>query len=183
MRVARFFANAAARRVIAAADGLAMTAGKLTATHSQGAVRIEQAIRQTLPATVVVPGEADGTVITLGRPSGKPDYRMEFRPLPRWSGISREDGSAAVLAIIHDPALIEPLPETVLRTRYRLTAAEASLAVAVAAGVSLREYAERRGVSIHTVRFQMKQVLAKTDCRSQADLVRLLVSGITPPPR
>ncbi|MFO1155114.1 MAG: helix-turn-helix transcriptional regulator [Rhodospirillales bacterium] len=177
------FANAAARRVIAAADGLAMTAGKLTATHSQGAVRIEQAIRQTLPATVVVPGEADGTVITLGRPSGKPDYRMEFRPLPRWSGISREDGSAAVLAIIHDPALIEPLPETVLRTRYRLTAAEASLAVAVAAGVSLREYAERRGVSIHTVRFQMKQVLAKTDCRSQADLVRLLVSGITPPPR
>lgn len=174
-------ANAAGRRLLAAGDGLTVRTGRLTASHSRGTVRIEQAIRQTLPATAAAVGEGDGTVIAVGRPSGKPDYRLEFRPLPRWSGVRGEDPAAAVLAFAHDPALIEPLPETILRSRYRLTAAEAALAVAVAGGTSLREYAERRSLSIHTVRFQMKQILGKTDCRSQADLVRLIVGGAARP--
>lgn len=175
------FANAAARRLLAAADGLAVHAGRLGTGNGQGAARIEQAIRQALPTTICAAGEADGTVVAVGRPSGKPHYRIEFRPLPRWSGVCREDPSAAVLAFVHDPALIDPLPETILRSHYRLTAAEAALAVAFATGSSLREYAERRCVSINTVRYQMKQILAKTDCRNQADLIRLVVGGIPSP--
>jgi DNA-binding CsgD family transcriptional regulator/PAS domain-containing protein len=175
------FANAAGRRLLVAGDGLAMSAGKLTAGHPQGAARIEQAIRQALPTTTVDGEGADATVAAIGRPSGKPHYRIEFRALPRWSGVCREDPAAMVLAFVHDPAQTEPLPETVLRDHYRLTAAEAAVAVAVASGTSLREYAERRSVSINTVRYQMKQILAKTDCRNQSDLVRLVIGGITAP--
>lgn len=69
-----------------------------------------------------------------------------------------------------------------LRSRYRLTPAEAALAVAVAEGTALRTYAEQRILSIHTVRYQMKQILAKTDCRTQADLVRLIIRGQPEPP-
>jgi DNA-binding CsgD family transcriptional regulator len=155
--------------------------GRLTAAHGQGTARIEQAIRQALPTTIAAAADGDGTVVAIGRPSGKPHYRIEFRPLPRWSGVCREDPSAAVLAFVHDPALIDPLPEAILRSHYRLTAAEAALAAAVAAGTALREYAERRCVSINTVRYQMKQILAKTDCRSQSDLVRLIIGGVAAP--
>ena len=55
------------------------------------------------------------------------------------------------------------------------------MAVAVAEGSPLRDYAEQRGVSVNTVRYQMKQILAKTDCRSQSDLVRLVVRGAAAP--
>ncbi len=171
------FANAAARRLLAAADGLAIHAGKLVTSHGQGTRQIEQGVRQALPSTNTGAGEPDGTVVGIGRLSGRPHYRLEFRPLPTWSGVRGEDASAAVLAFVHDPAQIDPLPETFLRSRYGLTAAEAALAVAVANGTILRAYAERRCVSINTVRYQMKQILGKTDCRSQADLVRLVIRG------
>ena len=64
-----------------------------------------------------------------------------------------------------------------LRRQYGLTPAETTLALAVAGGAALRDYAEERGVTVGTVRFQMKQVLAKTDCRRQTDLVRLIGNG------
>lgn len=79
-----------------------------------------------------------------------------------------------VLALVTDPERQVRSAEHRLRRHYRLTPAETSLALAVAAGTTLREYAERRGVSVGTVRFQMKQVLAKTECRRQSDLVRLV---------
>ncbi|HYN39596.1 MAG TPA: hypothetical protein VES39_10120, partial [Rhodospirillales bacterium] len=64
-----------------------------------------------------------------------------------------------------------------LRRQYGLTPAETALALAVASGAALRDYADERGVTVGTVRFQMKQVLAKTECRRQADLVRLVSGG------
>ena len=110
------FANAAARRLLVAADGLAVRGGKLAAAgHDQATRRIELGIRQALPAANgCAEGSAegaDGTVVSVGRPSGKPPYRIEFRPLPRWSGVHREDPSAAVLVFVHDPAQLDPLPE------------------------------------------------------------------------
>ena len=56
-----------------------------------------------------------------------------------------------------------------------LTAAEARLTSAFVSGVPLEEYAQRRGVGLGTVRFQMKQVLAKTGTNRQADLVRRIL--------
>ena len=62
---------------------------------------------------------------------------------------------------------------------YGLTAAEAALALALAAGGSLAEHAERRAVSIHTVRNQLRAVFQKTGTSRQGELVALLagVSG------
>ncbi len=61
-----------------------------------------------------------------------------------------------------------------LKAAYDLTDAEAAILLAVAEGASLRDIAESRGVSIHTVRNQMKMVQMKTDQRRQSGLVRLV---------
>lgn len=55
---------------------------------------------------------------------------------------------------------------------YGMTPAEAALATALATGQSIAEFAGNRGVSICTVRTQMRQVLAKTGTKGQPDLVR-----------
>jgi DNA-binding CsgD family transcriptional regulator len=43
-------------------------------------------------------------------------------------------------------------------------------------GVELKEYAERAGISMNTVRFHLKTAYALTGTRSQAELVRKAMS-------
>lgn len=64
----------------------------------------------------------------------------------------------------------------VLRLRYRLSAAETGLAIALADGQPLRGIAEARRVSINTLRVQLQAIFAKTGCHRQSDLVRLILS-------
>src|SRR3546814_3073935 len=57
---------------------------------------------------------------------------------------------------------------------FGLTPAEARLAVALAAGDTLQDYAAMRSVSINAVRFLLKGIFRKTGVNSQAQLVALL---------
>lgn len=57
---------------------------------------------------------------------------------------------------------------------FGLTPAEARLAVALAAGDTLRDYAALRAVSLNAVRFLLKGIFRKTGATSQAQLVALL---------
>lgn len=63
---------------------------------------------------------------------------------------------------------------------FGATPAEARLATAVTGGMTPYEYAAARGLSRNTVRNQMQALLRKTGARSQADLVRLLLSSVSP---
>lgn len=60
------------------------------------------------------------------------------------------------------------------------TPAEARLAGAIAAGRSLYDYADDNDLSRHTVRNQMRVLLAKSGCRNQADFVRRLLALTSP---
>jgi DNA-binding CsgD family transcriptional regulator len=55
---------------------------------------------------------------------------------------------------------------------YGLTTAETRLVEAVLRGDRLGDYAEAAGITINTVKTQMKQIFAKTGLNRQADLVR-----------
>jgi DNA-binding CsgD family transcriptional regulator len=57
---------------------------------------------------------------------------------------------------------------------FGLTPAEARLAVALAAGDTLRDYAALRAVSLNAVRFLLKGIFRKTGATSQAQLVAML---------
>jgi pimeloyl-ACP methyl ester carboxylesterase/DNA-binding CsgD family transcriptional regulator len=79
--------------------------------------------------------------------------------------------------------LIEPLlgewtteMNTLLGTTFGLTEAETAIAAGLAEGFTATELSQRRGVSILTVRTQIKSLLAKTGAASQTDLMRLLMS-------
>jgi DNA-binding CsgD family transcriptional regulator len=65
-------------------------------------------------------------------------------------------------------------PNRQLREMFGLTAAEAELAAAVAAGKRLDDIAEERGVRITTVRTQMRSIYSKTGTNRQAELVQMI---------
>lgn len=84
--------------------------------------------------------------------------------------------------------VLSPEPRTLpvgrmLCDLFRLTAAEARVAVELACGASLAELAKVRGVRQSTLRSQLKAILEKTDSRRQSDVVRLvLLLAQTAPP-
>jgi DNA-binding CsgD family transcriptional regulator len=57
---------------------------------------------------------------------------------------------------------------------FALTPAEARLAVALAAGQTLQDYAALRAVSLNAARFLLKGIFRKTGATSQAQLVATL---------
>ena len=69
-------------------------------------------------------------------------------------------------------------PDTaVLRDLYGLSRAEAELASAFAAGMSLQDYAASHAVSMTTVRTQFARIKAKTGAMDQANVVRLVLQA------
>jgi DNA-binding CsgD family transcriptional regulator/PAS domain-containing protein len=66
------------------------------------------------------------------------------------------------------------------RVRYALTPAEAALVNALAHGQSLTGYAEAKGLSVFTVRAQLKAVFAKTNVHRQGELVALFMRSAAP---
>ncbi|MBB3859518.1 DNA-binding CsgD family transcriptional regulator [Novosphingobium hassiacum] len=80
--------------------------------------------------------------------------------------------AGARILLVSRPSALHSMSYDALCQIYGMTPAEAALATALATGQSIAEFAENRGVSISTVRTQMRQVLAKTGTKGQPDLVR-----------
>ncbi len=61
-----------------------------------------------------------------------------------------------------------------LRQLFRLSPAEAAIAMSLATGADLHEIAEERHVKLNTLRSQIASIMAKTNTRRQAELVALV---------
>ncbi len=170
-------ANESARAITQAKDGLSLRHGHLEAAERDAQRQLKALLHDVGSAAAGGMTRKPHTSMRVERPSGRPAYRLDAHAVPRASVLWRDDQRAAILVLIADPDQVPVQREEALRMLYNLTPAEAALASAFSRGTSLREYAERRAISVETVRFQMKQILAKTDCRRQTDLVRLIISS------
>jgi DNA-binding CsgD family transcriptional regulator len=68
-------------------------------------------------------------------------------------------------------------PQVVLSKLYGFSAAEGQLACALLAGDCIQDYAQQTGVSINTVRSQLKSIFAKTGHARQSALIRDLANN------
>jgi len=80
-----------------------------------------------------------------------------------------------ILAVSSELAWPGTLGPTI-REAFGLTIAEAEIVRAITEGMSLKEIAKKRGRSLETVKTQLRSALAKTDARTQSELVRLTLS-------
>ena len=83
-----------------------------------------------------------------------------------------------LLVYLKEMAVASIDPREVQMT-FSLTPAEANVAVAIAEGLTLSEYAIRKGIAIGTARIQLKSVFSKMSVNRQADLVRKLWTSIS----
>ena len=110
-----------------------------------------------------------GGALMLAR-SGKSPLQVLVSPFR--ADTSKRTGRVLVLATEPDRPM--QFPDTVLRQLYGLTAAETEVANGLLTGFAPEAIATIRGVSVGTVRTQIKSLFLKTSTRRQSDLLRLL---------
>jgi DNA-binding CsgD family transcriptional regulator/PAS domain-containing protein len=168
------FANAAADALLRAADGLAVSRGKLTTLDRTASRRLEALLVQT--------ARADGGAGTLRvpRPSGQTALALLAMPLRRLTlDALLMPEQPAVLLCVTDPASRHHPPAALLASLFGLTTAESELAARLLAGFDLRAIAEDTERSINTIRNLLARVMAKTETNRQSELMRVL--SVLPP--
>ena len=156
--------NRSARLLLQAGSPLGVQTGLLRGAQPAQTARLRQEIAGAARS-------ADGAPRWLAMQRDGRSLHMALQGQPA------EDGQARVLLLITDSrSLVDTPPDTWCQL-LGVTPAEARLVAALAQGRTLEAHAAQRGVSLGTVRNQLKQVLAKTGTTRQADLVRLALGS------
>lgn len=101
-------------------------------------------------------------------------YLWVYRPVP--ARLARS-GAAALVFVSEETQVALPC-DGWLRARFGLSPAEAELAKSLLDGVSVKEIAERRGVTEATARSQLRSVFRKTDTTRQGQLVSTILRAM-----
>jgi DNA-binding CsgD family transcriptional regulator len=164
--------NRSLRDILALGDGFRIRQGRPTLDDPR-----ENRNLQLLVAAALADPPGHGGVTSATRPSGKRSFPVMVGPLLAASSDSGIHEARAIL-FIADPERGHVGTTEVLESLYQLTHAEAELVRLVAEGRSLEQVADERGVTMNTVRSQLKQVFSKTDTNRQGELVHLVLAGI-----
>lgn len=167
------YVNAAAERMARKHDGFAIDAkGRLVVRDRSANNRLDELLKDAKA------GGAGG-VVRIPREGGSQPYVVIVAPLyldDRPVGTRR--GRYGTILVIHDPLnRTPPLPE-LLSEMFALPRSAASLLAALAAGEELRDYAERTGISVNTVRFHLKSAFARTGVHRQSEIVRMATAAL-----
>jgi DNA-binding CsgD family transcriptional regulator len=112
----------------------------------------------------------DGVPATVWSADGRITLQLVPVAMP---AKGRGQAGAGVLVALRDREGCRQVAAELAR-KFDLTPSETDLAIALARGVLVAEYAERRSVAMSTVRTQLKSLLAKTGSRRQSDVVSVV---------
>ncbi len=117
------------------------------------------------------PAEFDAVLAIPKRKVGLP-WLLEVIPMSSLHG--EIDGAFRGAAIfITDPDREDVISTSGMQALFNLSPAESDICAMLAKGLKIEDVADSRNVKIETIRSQVKTLFAKTDSKSQVDLVRL----------
>lgn len=167
--------NNAAERAFRDQDALWLTQGRLTGASAPQT----QALRRTIAeaAREATANRSREHCLLLKARDGSGLQVMIVR-LQRESSVGTRKGSSQMLVLFSRAGATPMLPPALVGALFALSPAESRLAVALCQGHTVNEYAATHGVSVGTARFQLKQVLAKTQAPRQSELVRRVCTSV-----
>ncbi|MDP1632754.1 MAG: hypothetical protein Q8L66_15165 [Caulobacter sp.] len=166
------FMNDAARAIVEAGDGLALTAdGFLTRRLPE-----TRHLQLMIIAALARPGAADAAPVSrmlVTRPSGRHPYVVSVMAAP---ASERFLSGQVVAGIIHlqDLAVTRLPSREALRAVFGLTDREADFAIELVRCADLTRAAANSVMSVNTARNHLHSILRKTGARGQTDAVQLL---------
>ncbi len=169
-------ANRRAASIWRASNGLERSVqGDIVVSDHASRQAWKAALRATLNESEPVAHFSEA--LSVRRASGEGSYLLQLSRLPaNGSRLGAVAGEASVIVFITDSDQPAEPEAGVLMRLYGLSPAEARTARALAGGARLTAVAEELGLSINTLKSQLKQIYVKSGCGSRAELARLLLS-------
>ena len=169
-------ANRTASAILASADGLSLSRdGRLEARSPSTRASLARCVANACATGSGKGFDAGGTLL-VQRASGRHPIAVLVTPL-RVADQRFGRVQPVAAAFLSDPERGTREPREILQQLYGFTPAESVVAWMLLAGKRIADVSEELAVTENTVRTHVKRVLAKADCRTQADLVRVLISG------
>jgi DNA-binding CsgD family transcriptional regulator len=170
-------ANAGFRAILDRRDGLFLAGGEPRGCVAAGARALRCAITAGLDALRTGNG-AGNCAALLPRLNGRPPYRVfvqPVRPATHEQAGFRWGLEAGLLLLVDEPERAASAARIdALASLYGLTRAEIRVAEGLGRGDNVTAIAAEHGVSVATVRSQLKSILAKTETSRQGELVVLI---------
>ncbi|MBT0963865.1 helix-turn-helix transcriptional regulator [Denitromonas iodatirespirans] len=164
--------NHSAEALLASDSALRLSADDcLRARRTTDASRLQEAI-----ADVALAGSGGADRYLALGDSGVDALHLSVQPFRRHAQHPQGYAGSVLVAVSRTCAGASVAPAAVADL-LGLTPAEGQLVSALVEGKTLEESARLRGVSIGTVRGQLKQVFSKTGVSRQAELVRVVLSS------
>lgn len=173
--------NQSAEQILSQHHCLQVAERRLKATSTQENARLRRIIAEAadassgddnhVPQLLVLRGQTGNAELQVRVLTLEVQGRTQTTPCDLHAG-------GHVLLMFSDPGTHPALPAGLLGTLFGLSPAESRLAAALCQGQSLSEYAHQQDVSVGTVRYQLKQVMAKTQVSRQSQLIQRLYSSV-----
>jgi DNA-binding CsgD family transcriptional regulator/PAS domain-containing protein len=164
-------ANALAQEHLRAGEGIASKSdGTLQLREPTAAGQLAGWLSTGRP-----PDQSPDGLLRIPRQGAEPLSLLLTR-LPR-TGTSWMRADPRWMLVIFDPTRQIQASLELVALDLGVTPREAEVATLLFSGLTLVQIAHRMGVSVHTVRSQVKSIFRKTGTQSQADLVRRIALG------
>jgi DNA-binding CsgD family transcriptional regulator len=167
-------ANASAHRLIAEANVLRATGGRISALDPQSNLSLHQVVAAAEAGDAAVGKQGIAMPLT-----GRNGDCYVTHVLPLTSGARRKAGisySATAAMFIRKADLDLPSPPEAVAAKYKLTPAEVRVLFAIVEIGGVPEVAPVLGISDQTVKTHLHRIYEKTGTKRQADLVKLIAS-------
>src|SRR5215211_3511011 len=164
-------ANRTAQNMLQTGDALIERSGVLRARHRDDHERLTHSLAGAAGSKRL--GASD--CIRLSRQSGKPAYMATVAPLTEAVDLASMGGDRAALIVIYDPDRTHSSDlGQVLQQAFGLTPAEARTASLVGSGLAPQDVADQVGITVGTIRSELKSVFEKLEISRQSELAALV---------
>lgn len=171
--------NTHAEQILAAKDGLAINQyNHLAFLSGTASDQLNDAIKKCSQTAQGQQSVSEKSIL-IRRKSGKLPYLIEVSPL-RDGDDELNDKLSGALILIIDPESPIKLNAQPLKILFGLTQAETGIVDLLFQGCCEDEIAERRNVTLNTIKNQRKTIYSKFDVSSRAQLIRK-ATAISPP--
>lgn len=166
--------NHAAETLVATGSGLAIDADGIVAPLPAETAALRRLISLAAQTSAGIGSDAGGT-LAVSRSGGRRPLDVLVSPI-RFEDVWPLLDKATALVYVSDPEALSSAVGIELHRQFGLTAAETRVAMLIGRGKTVQQIATSLHLSPHTVRTQLKAVLAKTGCMRQVELIRLLTT-------
>jgi len=162
-------ANALARRVLAAGNGVTIRGGRFVFLDPA----VDDRLSRLIQALDVSPRGGARAMAAQIRHNRSPPYRVLVSSVPP----DADERRVLFFILIYGPREWRDISIDVLVEVYGLTRAQAEVARSLFTGQSVEQTATSLELSRNTVRTHLKQIFTRCEVRSQRDLLHLLATG------